>query len=67
MGPSVAGVVMRAIRDNNMAIIKALAQKANMSRGKFMSLAKKVSMKTKKTKKMTAREKMLRSRKGQDS
>jgi len=67
MTSAVAKVVMSAMKKNNIAIIKAMAQKANMSRGKLVSQAKKISRATPKAKKMTAREKMLRSRKGQDA
>tara|TARA_R110000824_G_scaffold100727_1_gene239369 strand:+ start:119 stop:322 length:204 start_codon:yes stop_codon:yes gene_type:complete len=67
MTSAVAKVVMSAMKKNNLAIIKAMAQRANMSRGKLVSVAKKVSRKTPKTKKMTSREKMLRSRRGQDA
>jgi|TARA_R110000764_G_scaffold234968_2_gene329209 hypothetical protein len=67
MTSAVAKVVMSAMKKNNIAIIKAMAQRANMSRGKLVSQAKKISRATPKTKKMTAREKMLRSRKGQDA
>ena len=58
---------MSAMKKNNMAIIKAMASRARMSRGKLVSTAKKVSRGTKKTKKMTAREKTIRARKGQDA
>ena len=67
MGPALAKAVMRAMRNNQIATIKALASQARMSKGKLVSTAKKISMQTKKTKKMTSREKMLRSRKGQDA
>jgi|TARA_R110000824_G_scaffold111129_5_gene259421 hypothetical protein len=67
MTSAVAKVVMSAMKKNNLAIIKAMAQRANMSRGRLVSTAKAVSRKTPKTKKMTNREKMLRSRKGQDA
>jgi len=67
MTSAVAKVVMSAMKKNNLAIIKAMAQKSRMSPGKLVSTAKKVSRNTPKTKQMTAREKMLRSRKGQDA
>jgi hypothetical protein len=62
---SVAKVVMSAMKRNNIAIIKAMAQKMRMSRGKLVSQAKKVSRKTPKTKKMSKRETMTRTRQGQ--
>ena len=67
MTSAVAKVVMSAMKKNNLAIIKAMAQRARMSTGKLVSTAKKISRNMPKAKKMTAREKMLRSRKGQDA
>tara|TARA_R100001530_G_scaffold106785_1_gene74598 strand:+ start:337 stop:552 length:216 start_codon:yes stop_codon:yes gene_type:complete len=43
----VAKTVMKAIRANNVARIKALAQASRMSPGRLMSEAKKYSMKKK--------------------
>tara|TARA_R110002051_G_scaffold5510_2_gene28326 strand:+ start:810 stop:1019 length:210 start_codon:yes stop_codon:yes gene_type:complete len=64
---SVAKVVMRAMKRNDMAIIKAMAQKMRMSRGKLVSQAKKVSRKTPKTKKMSKRETVTRAKSGQST
>lgn len=46
----VAKTVMKAIKANNVAMIKALAQRSRMSPGKLMSKAKKYSFKKKKKK-----------------
>ena len=43
----VAKTVMKAIKANNVALIKSLAQRSRMSPGKLMSKAKKYSMKKK--------------------
>ena len=67
MNPAIAKVLMKAMRDNSMSVLKYYASKMGMSRGKLLSTAKKVDRATPKAKKMTAREKMLRSRKGQDA
>ena len=55
------------MKKNNIAIIKAMAQRMRMSRGKLVSQAKKVSRATKKGKTMTKREKISRARLGQSS
>jgi len=67
MTSAVAKVVMSAMKKNNIAIIKAMAQRMKMSRGKLVSQAKKVSRATKKGKTMTKREKISRARLGQSS
>jgi len=67
MTSAVAKVVMSAMKKNNIAIIKAMAQRMRMSRGKLVSQAKKVSRATKKGKTMTKREKISRARLGQSS
>ena len=48
MTSAVAKVVMSAMKKNNIAIIRAMAQRARMSTGKLVSQAKKISRKTKK-------------------
>tara|TARA_R100000656_G_scaffold68762_2_gene51784 strand:+ start:587 stop:790 length:204 start_codon:yes stop_codon:yes gene_type:complete len=67
MTSAVAKVVMSAMRKNNIAIIKAMAQRARMSTGKLVSQAKKISRKTKKSKPMSKREKTTRARLGQST
>ena len=48
MSPALVKAVMKAIKANNVAMIKALAQRSRMSPGKLMSKAKKYSFKKKK-------------------
>ena len=67
MTSAVAKVVMSAMKKNNLAIIKAMAQRMRMSRGKLVSQAKKISRQTKKSKPMTKREKTTRARLGQST
>jgi|TARA_R100000789_G_C2989817_1_gene145786 hypothetical protein len=49
MTSALAKAVMRAIKANNIARIKALAQASRMSRGKLMSQAKRYVSKKKRT------------------
>ena len=46
----VAKTVMKAIKANNVALIKSLAHRSRMSPGKLMSKAKRYSFKKKKKK-----------------
>lgn len=66
MNPAIAKVLMKAMRDNSMSVIKYYASKMGMSRGKLLSTAKKVDRATPKAKKMSKREKMARTRLGQE-
>lgn len=65
MTSAVAKVLMTAMRKNRMSVIKYYASKMGVSRGKLLSTAKKISRKAPKAKKMTKRETMARTRKGQ--
>ena len=67
MSPALVKAVMKAIKSNNIAIIRAMAQRARMSTGKLVSQAKKISRKTKKKKPMSKREKTTRARLGQST
>ena len=67
MNPAIAKVLMKAMRDNSMSVIKYYASKMGMSRGKLLSTAKKVDRATPKDKKMTAREKILRQQKEKET
>jgi len=67
MGPSVAKVLVNAMQKNRMSVIKYYASKYRMSRGKLLSTAKKINRETPKAKKMSKRERMARTRKGQEA
>lgn len=67
MGPAVAKVLVNAMKKNRMSVIKYYASKYRMSRGKLLSKAKKMDRATPKTKKMSKRERMARTRKGQEA
>mgnify|MGYP003681827089 FL=1 len=67
MTGAVAKVLMNAMKKNRMSVVKYYATKMGMSRGKLLSTAKKVNRNSPKAKKMTSKEKMLRSRKGQNT
>ena len=67
MTSAVAKVLVNAMKKNRMQVIKYYASKMGMSRGKLLSTAKKIDRATPKNKKMTAKEKMLRSRRGQNT
>ena len=67
MTGAVAKVLMNAMKKNRMSVVKYYASKMGMSRGKLLSTAKKIDRATPKNKKMTAKEKMLRSRRGQNT
>ena len=67
MGPSVAKVIVNAIAKNRKGVLKYYASKLSMKQGPMKSLARKVNKKSPKAIKMTAREKMLRSRRGQNT
>jgi hypothetical protein len=66
MGPSVAKVIINAIAKNRSGVIKYYATKLNMKQGPMKALAKRVAKKTPKAKKMSKRERMARTRKGQE-
>ena len=66
MNAAVAKVLMSAMKNNRMSVIKYYASKMGMSRGKLLSTAKKIDRTTPKSKKMTKREKMARTRRGQE-
>ena len=59
MSPALVKAVMKAIKSNNIARIKALAQRQRMSPGRLLSQAKKASKQTLK------RERVARARAGQ--
>tara|TARA_R110002020_G_scaffold453884_1_gene669102 strand:+ start:791 stop:994 length:204 start_codon:yes stop_codon:yes gene_type:complete len=67
MGTAVAKVIVNAIAKNRKGVLKYYASKLNMKQGQMKSLARKVNKKSPKAVKMTAREKMLRSRRGQST
>ena len=67
MTSAVAKVVMVAMKRNNHAIIKAMAQRMRMSRGKLVSQAKKINRKTKSKPPMSNKEKAARARLGQNA
>ena len=54
------------MKNNRMSVIKYYASKMGMSRGKLLSTAKKVDRATPKAKKMSKRERMARTRLGQE-
>ena len=62
MSPALVKAVMKAIKSNNIARIKALAQRQRMSPGRLLSQAKKAKRKSKQTLK---RERVGRARAGQ--
>jgi len=66
MNAAVAKVLMSAMKNNRMSVIKYYASKMGMSRGKLLSTAKKINRTTPKSKKMSKREKMVRTRRGQE-
>ena len=66
MNAAVAKVLMSAMKNNRMSVIKYYASKMGMSRGKLLSTAKKINRTTPKSKKMSKREKMARTRRGQE-
>lgn len=65
MNPAVAKVLVSAMKNNRMSVIKYYASKLGMSRGKLLSTAKKVDKATPKKKKMSRSERMARTRRGQ--
>tara|TARA_Y100000361_G_scaffold145619_1_gene155039 strand:- start:236 stop:442 length:207 start_codon:yes stop_codon:yes gene_type:complete len=67
MNAAVAKVLVSAMKNNRMSVIKYYASKMGMSRGKLLSTAKKVDRSTPKPKKMSRRERMTRTRRGQEA
>ena len=67
MGTAVAKVIVNAIAKNRKGVLKYYASKLNMKQGQMKSLARKVNKKSPIAVIMTARDKMLRSRRGQST